>query len=105
MVYELPFGKNLTGVGRQVLAGWQINTIIAYKQVRSSRWKRRVISPTPDLSGGVPFGSAMETSLPASATETSGLTPVALRTHLKIPTGMPRLTAWTDPHGIALICP
>ena len=29
MVYDLPFGKNFTGVARQALGGWQVNTIFA----------------------------------------------------------------------------
>ena len=29
MVYDLPFGKNLTGVAGQALKGWQVNTIVS----------------------------------------------------------------------------
>ena len=29
MVYDLPFGKNFTGVAREALSGWQFNTILS----------------------------------------------------------------------------
>lgn len=80
--YDLPFGKNLTGLSKQILANWQINTIIS-------------------LSSGVPFTPFVSGDPDRDGTDENTSRPDLVPGVSLTPMGGSNVNLWFNPAAFA----